>query len=165
MYPDDDWRLKLLVVIVWCLDTLHQGFITHSCYIYLITFYAQPAELGVLVLSLIVRIVDFCSARWLTTRVLLQWMTLVSGIICFLVQCFLVLRVWKRKSTSSRLCSLFPGLGLNNILSGLEYSLRWHLRFFFLLPIIVHPNSEPEEHPHTDHSCAPCHWRVLISLK
>lgn len=123
MYPDDDWRLKLLVVIVWCLDTLHQGFITHSCYIYLITFYAQPAELGVLVLSLIVRIVDFCSARWLTTRILLQWMTLVSGIICFLVQCFLVLRVWKRKSTSSRLCFLFPGLGLNNILS------IWNIHF------------------------------------
>lgn len=45
-------------------------------------------------------------------------MTLVSGIICFLVQCFLVLRVWKRKSTSSRLlCFLCPDLGRNIILS------------------------------------------------
>ena len=33
-YPNDDWTLKLLVFVVWGLDTLHQGFILHSTYKY-----------------------------------------------------------------------------------------------------------------------------------
>lgn len=54
-FPNDDWRLKLLVGAVWCLDTLHQGFITHTCYIYLITNYANPNHLFVVVKSILVR--------------------------------------------------------------------------------------------------------------
>ncbi|KAI5118224.1 hypothetical protein M0805_000720 [Coniferiporia weirii] len=40
-YSNDHWRLKLIVVTAWALDTLHQALITHACYVYLITEYAN----------------------------------------------------------------------------------------------------------------------------
>lgn len=42
------------VAIVWTLDTTHQGLIIHSVYVYLITEYANPAFLNVIVDTLLV---------------------------------------------------------------------------------------------------------------
>lgn len=53
-YPNDDWRVKLLVVVVWLLDTLHQGLISHTCYVYLITNYFNPLHLNTIVKSILV---------------------------------------------------------------------------------------------------------------
>ena len=58
-YNKDDWMLKSLVLTVWSLDTVHQGMITHTLYTYLITEYANPVMLGVIVPSLIVSFVRF----------------------------------------------------------------------------------------------------------
>jgi len=74
-YPKDDYRLKLLVVFVWLLDTVHQALISHTSYTYLVTNYANPAYLGHIVRSLVV-------------------MVQFSAFICLCVQLFLVQRVW-----------------------------------------------------------------------
>ncbi|KLO12346.1 hypothetical protein SCHPADRAFT_905150 [Schizopora paradoxa] len=74
-YSKDDYRLKLLVVLVWLLDTAHQALISHTAYSYLITNYANPVYLGHIVRSLVV-------------------MVQFSAFICLAVQLFLVQRVW-----------------------------------------------------------------------
>ncbi|KAH8109884.1 hypothetical protein DFH11DRAFT_893616 [Phellopilus nigrolimitatus] len=76
MYPKDELWIKILVIVVWVFDSVHQGLITHTCYTYLITNYGNPLFLMHVVKSLVV-------------------MVLFSGIICLLVQSFLVHRVWK----------------------------------------------------------------------
>ncbi|KAL5480184.1 hypothetical protein ACEPAI_1454 [Sanghuangporus weigelae] len=67
-YSNDDWRLKTLVGIVWALDGIHQGMITHAGYIYFITQYGNVAYLSHIEASL-------------------EYMILMSS--------FLVYRVWK----------------------------------------------------------------------
>ncbi|TDL15191.1 hypothetical protein BD410DRAFT_902696 [Rickenella mellea] len=74
-YRTDDWRTKTLVLVVWALDTMHQALITHAAYTYLVTWYGQPAKMAIIVPSLL-------------------WEVVVSAVICFLVQCFLVRRIW-----------------------------------------------------------------------
>ena len=44
------------VAVVWLLDTVHQALITHSVYIYLVTHYADPDELKIVVPTLMVRL-------------------------------------------------------------------------------------------------------------
>ena len=75
-FPRDDWYLKLLVAAVWALDTAHQALITHASYTYLVTHYADPAYL-----------LHITKSLWA--------MVLLSGLICCLVQCFLVWRIWR----------------------------------------------------------------------
>ena len=55
-YPNDDWRVKLLAVLVWMFDTAHQAMITHSCYVYLVSNFADPLFLGSIVKTLLVRL-------------------------------------------------------------------------------------------------------------
>ncbi|TDL15198.1 hypothetical protein BD410DRAFT_796599 [Rickenella mellea] len=74
-YRTDDWRNKTLVLVIWALDTMHQGLITHAAYTYLVTWYGQPEKTSFIVPSL-------------------PWEVVVSAVICFLVQCFLVRRIW-----------------------------------------------------------------------
>ncbi|KAH8105625.1 hypothetical protein DFH11DRAFT_1630024 [Phellopilus nigrolimitatus] len=76
MYPNDNWWFKSLVAGVWILDTIHQGLITHACYIYLVTQYANVPFLSLLEPSL-------------------NYMVLVSAFTCLPVQCYLVYRIWK----------------------------------------------------------------------
>ena len=45
----------LQVIVVWALDTLHQGLIVHSCYAYLVTNYANMLFLLTITPSLSVR--------------------------------------------------------------------------------------------------------------
>ena len=54
-YPNDDWRVKMLAVAVWLLDTTHQAMIVHSCYVYLIQNFANPIILNIIVRTLFVR--------------------------------------------------------------------------------------------------------------
>ncbi|THH07520.1 hypothetical protein EW145_g3324 [Phellinidium pouzarii] len=74
-YPDDPWRLKAHVGLVWILDTVHQGLVIHAGYTYLITQYANPAFLFVIVPTL-------------------EVMVLISALVCVLVQGFLLYRAW-----------------------------------------------------------------------
>ncbi|KLO17950.1 hypothetical protein SCHPADRAFT_139964 [Schizopora paradoxa] len=47
-FPKDPWQMKLLVTVVYLLDTAHQGLITHSVYKYLITNFFNPVHLGLI---------------------------------------------------------------------------------------------------------------------
>ncbi|KAI5118226.1 hypothetical protein M0805_000722 [Coniferiporia weirii] len=72
---DEIW-IKLLVFVVWVLDTAHQGLITQSCYVYLVTQYGNAEYLAVLERSLMV-------------------MVIVTAAICFIVQTFFTVRIWR----------------------------------------------------------------------
>ncbi|KAI5122024.1 hypothetical protein M0805_008015 [Coniferiporia weirii] len=85
-YPKDKWTLKTHVALVWVLDTVHQGLITHACYVYLVTQYGNPAYLFVIVPTL-------------------EVMVLISALVCLLVQGFLVYRVWMLSSKNMILVS------------------------------------------------------------
>lgn len=75
-YKEDSAWIKLLVFLVWGLDTLHQGLITHTAYTYLVTEYGNLLFLGTIVKSLLIEVI-------------------VSGLVVLFVQSFFVLRVWK----------------------------------------------------------------------
>lgn len=75
-YHKDRYTLKLLVFVVWLLDTVHQGLITQSCYAYLISNWGSPVHLATLEQTLII-------------------MVLFTAMICLLVQSFFTLRIWR----------------------------------------------------------------------
>ncbi|EJD07972.1 uncharacterized protein FOMMEDRAFT_16510 [Fomitiporia mediterranea MF3/22] len=75
-FPKDELRLKILVTLVWALDTAHQGLISHSCYLYLVSNYGNPLFLFKIVPTL-------------------EVMVLLSAIVCLLVQSFLLYRVFR----------------------------------------------------------------------
>ncbi|RPD54867.1 hypothetical protein L226DRAFT_261810 [Lentinus tigrinus ALCF2SS1-7] len=45
LYPTDPLILKLMVAVIWFLDTLHTALSMHVCYYYLVTHYFQPERL------------------------------------------------------------------------------------------------------------------------
>ncbi|KAI0750004.1 hypothetical protein C8Q80DRAFT_663083 [Daedaleopsis nitida] len=45
LYPTDPLLLKLMVFVIWCLDTFHTILSMHVCYYYLITNYFDPEKL------------------------------------------------------------------------------------------------------------------------
>lgn len=77
-YKEDSLWIKLLVFVVWALDTTHQGLITHTAYTYLISEYGNLLFLGEIVPTLLIEVI-------------------VSGLVVLFVQSFFVLRVWKCK--------------------------------------------------------------------
>ncbi|KAL5532065.1 hypothetical protein ACEPAF_5629 [Sanghuangporus sanghuang] len=93
-FPKDEWRLKALVVAIWTLDTTHQGLISHSCYAYLVTNYANPTFLYTITSSLSVMVLISVSYFRLRSREI-DLLRDLQGIICFLVQFFLLYRVWR----------------------------------------------------------------------
>ncbi|KAI0065836.1 hypothetical protein BV25DRAFT_1599086 [Artomyces pyxidatus] len=80
-YPADHWLLKTLVCAVLVIETVHQCFITHTVYIYLVTNYYQPAELNVVIWSFIAAV-------------------MLCGVTAVLVQSFLVYTIAKARSTT-----------------------------------------------------------------
>ncbi|KAK0207758.1 hypothetical protein IW262DRAFT_1469096 [Armillaria fumosa] len=52
----DDLRLKVIVILVFLLDTLQQVFVTHTLYEYLVTHYYDPTNLGVVEWSLLAQV-------------------------------------------------------------------------------------------------------------
>ncbi|PAV15923.1 hypothetical protein PNOK_0878100 [Pyrrhoderma noxium] len=74
-YVKDALWLKLFVFLVWALDTVHQALILHAGYVYLITNYANPTFIANIVITL-------------------EVMVVISGLVCLIVQSFLLFRVW-----------------------------------------------------------------------
>ncbi|KAL5522314.1 hypothetical protein ACEPAF_2171 [Sanghuangporus sanghuang] len=94
-YPNDDWRLKTLVGIVWALDGIHQGMITHSGYVYLITQYGNVAYLSHVEASLDLMILmsSFLVYRvWKLSRgnipLIIYLITTVIAAFCFITAYF-----------------------------------------------------------------------------
>lgn len=80
-HQTDNWPTKLLVASVMIFDTVHQALITHTVYTYSITYWGNPAQLGLLVWSLLVEV-------------------LFNGLTAVLVQSFLTMRVWRLSNRS-----------------------------------------------------------------
>ncbi|KAE9404450.1 hypothetical protein BT96DRAFT_973115 [Gymnopus androsaceus JB14] len=75
-YPGDLWYIKLLVAVVWVFDSVHQALISHTVYFYVITNFDNAEEQNNLVWSILLEV-------------------LFNGMIGFMVQSFLTMRVWK----------------------------------------------------------------------
>ncbi|KAJ3734247.1 hypothetical protein DFJ43DRAFT_153309 [Lentinula guzmanii] len=75
-HHEDRWILRGLVVAVLIFDLIHQILITHTGWVYLVSFSQQPAKLGTVIWSLLAEV-------------------LFNGLTAFCVQCFLTYRIWK----------------------------------------------------------------------
>ncbi|KIK64104.1 hypothetical protein GYMLUDRAFT_431980 [Collybiopsis luxurians FD-317 M1] len=76
MHQKDRWPLRFLVGAVMICDTIHQAFIAHTVYSYLVTNFGNQPNLGNTVWSLLAEV-------------------LVNGFTTVLVQSFLAYRVWQ----------------------------------------------------------------------
>lgn len=95
-------------------------------------------------------------------------MVLVSGIICLIVQSFLVLRVWKRESSILRVFSLSPNRSLA-VFSPKSNCSADEITFFspfvpsfVLLETVEQTNSEPQEHCDGSDPYDARRWRVHL---
>ncbi|KAF9050854.1 hypothetical protein BDZ89DRAFT_593971 [Hymenopellis radicata] len=75
-YPKDPWYLKLLVATTIFFDTVHQAFITHTMYHYLIVKFYEPTALTEIIWSVILE-------------------SIPTGVTGSLVQCFYTVRVFR----------------------------------------------------------------------
>ncbi|KAJ3998939.1 hypothetical protein F5050DRAFT_1104613 [Lentinula boryana] len=75
-HHEDRWVLRVLVVAVLLFDLIHQILITHTGWVYLVSFSQQPAKLETVIWSLLAEV-------------------LFNGLTAFCVQCFLTYRIWK----------------------------------------------------------------------
>ncbi|KAJ7139644.1 hypothetical protein C8R44DRAFT_765035 [Mycena epipterygia] len=98
----DHLALKLLVLFVWILDTVHQALISHVIYNYLVQNFANPLYLFYNEWSLDIQ-------------------SLFETLICFTVQCFFLLRIW-RLSNGKYILVIIPALPiLGGFALGLVY--------------------------------------------
>jgi len=74
-YSEDPSYLKVLVAVIWGLDTAHQALITHTAYTYLVKHFGQPLFLGQMVNSLVIEV-------------------FFNGFVTAIVQSFFARRVW-----------------------------------------------------------------------
>ncbi|KAI0058802.1 hypothetical protein BV25DRAFT_1205103 [Artomyces pyxidatus] len=72
-YPKDRWQLKLLVSVVWLLETVHEAFISHAVYWMLVVQYDHPESLNYVPWSIIV---------------------FVNGLLALIVQSFFIYRIY-----------------------------------------------------------------------
>lgn len=104
-YPDDTWRLKLLVLTVWVSESLHQSLITHAVYTYLITNYNNPMVLNDVLWSLIVQVA-------------------LVGLNALLVQSFYTLRIWNLSENNAWISVLVAVLVLGEFGSIVAYTFK-----------------------------------------
>ncbi|KAK0440504.1 hypothetical protein EV421DRAFT_1815396 [Armillaria borealis] len=79
-YIDRYWRLdtlgfRMLVLATFAMDTLHEILICHTIYIYLVSNFANPTQLGIIEWSILVEVI-------------------ASACVAFMVQSFFTYRVW-----------------------------------------------------------------------
>ncbi|KAJ3743396.1 hypothetical protein DFH05DRAFT_1495820 [Lentinula detonsa] len=86
-YPGDLWYIKCLVAIVWLFDSIHQALISHTVYFYVVTNFNNVSEQANLVWSILLEV-------------------LFNGLIGFVVQSFLTMRVWKMSNQNKPLTVL-----------------------------------------------------------
>ncbi|KAL5512645.1 hypothetical protein ACEPAG_2911 [Sanghuangporus baumii] len=104
-YPDDALWLKALVAVVWTLDTVHQGLITHCVYKYLITEYGNLAFLDTIVETLLVEIY-------------------FEALVVLLVQAFFILRVWRLSEKNIPLAVILVALALSSFALSLVFTIK-----------------------------------------
>ncbi|VDC05156.1 unnamed protein product [Peniophora sp. CBMAI 1063] len=102
-YPDDPVYMKLLVFVIWALDTLHQALVSHGVYIYLITNFANLAILNTVVWSVLAEVV-------------------VNALTAFIVQLFLTYRVYKLSQKNYWLTIPCVCLSLGQFIGFMVYS-------------------------------------------
>jgi hypothetical protein len=112
LHQNDNWSLKGLVTAVMVFDSMHELLIAHSLYVYTITNWGNPEELGIIVWSLIVEV-------------------LFNGLTALLVQSFLAMRVWKLSNRNKLLTGVVGILVLAEFSCVVAYTvLTLHLQTF-----------------------------------
>ncbi|KIK28346.1 hypothetical protein PISMIDRAFT_674077 [Pisolithus microcarpus 441] len=79
MHYEDGLAMKVLVSVIWILDTLHISFVCHILYYYLITNYGVPTSLDYIIWSLPASV-------------------LVNVFVVSIVQCFFARQIYRRMS-------------------------------------------------------------------
>ncbi|KAJ7688394.1 hypothetical protein B0H17DRAFT_656365 [Mycena rosella] len=100
----DVWYIKALIGLVFVFDSIHQALISHTVYWYVITNYNHPEVLVNLV----------C--------ILLE--VLFNGLIGFVVQCFLTMRVWRLSSKNIPLTAVTASLVLANFGCSVAFTIQ-----------------------------------------
>ncbi|KAL5482979.1 hypothetical protein ACEPAI_9574 [Sanghuangporus weigelae] len=106
-YPDDAPWMKSLVAVVWTLDTVHQGLITHSVYKYLITEYGNLVYLNTIVETLLVEIY-------------------FEALVVLLVQAFFILRVWRLSEKNIPLAVILVALSISSFALSVVFTVKGH---------------------------------------
>jgi len=104
-FPDDSQPIKVIVVFVWVLDTVHQALVSHCVYTYIITHFAQVEYLDHVVWSLIAEV-------------------LVNGAIAIVVQSFYIYRIWRVSGRNTVLITPILVLTLGEFGSVLAYTVK-----------------------------------------
>lgn len=93
-YPSDTSSLKLLVALIWVMDTLHVSLMCHALYYYLVTSFGDPANLGTGVWSLFTSLgLNLCMAVLVQTYFAFRICHLTRSKIRWWLTCFIMLFV------------------------------------------------------------------------
>ncbi|KAJ7638495.1 hypothetical protein FB45DRAFT_903044 [Roridomyces roridus] len=103
--PTDVWYIKVLVAVVFVFDSVHQVLISHTVYWYVITNYSHPQELSRLVWSILLEV-------------------LFNGLIGFIVQSFLTMRVWRLSNRNIPLTVLTASLVLAEFACSVVFTIQ-----------------------------------------
>ncbi|KAK0497964.1 hypothetical protein EDD18DRAFT_1461917 [Armillaria luteobubalina] len=148
---------KVIVTAVCFIDTLHQIFITHALYIYLVKGFSDPAIMMRLLWSFLSQIL----------------LAALQGLLC---QGFFTWRVWVVSQKNKVLCAIIAALVVGNFVVALYYFGRsvhfkslaelWQLKDIAELLVIgysaniVRVQQDPRRHPNTSivyHRVSPFH--------
>ncbi|KAJ8692915.1 hypothetical protein PTI98_010181 [Pleurotus ostreatus] len=102
-YPKDPFRLKLLVSVLWMLDTLHVAFMGHALYYYLIISYGVPLQLEEGTFSLFVRVASSYDGL-LSISSDGQASIAINVLMALAVQWFFSVRIFQLRSGKITLC-------------------------------------------------------------
>ncbi|KAF9451746.1 hypothetical protein P691DRAFT_662638, partial [Macrolepiota fuliginosa MF-IS2] len=99
----DVWYIKYLVGFVWIFDTIHQCLICHTVYFYVISNFNNPTVLTDMVWSILLEV-------------------LFNGLVGFLVQAFLTLRVWRLSNNNPFITGAIVSVSMLSIRSSAPHS-------------------------------------------
>jgi len=117
-YPRDLPQLKVLVFVVWGLDTVHQVLISHAVYIYSVKNFANPAILGEVVWSVLAEVV-------------------INALTSLIVQYFFVYRIWRLSNANYLLTVPVAVLSLGQFLGFVVYCVKAYGGHFTTFPQIL----------------------------
>ncbi|KAJ4490594.1 hypothetical protein J3R30DRAFT_108755 [Lentinula aciculospora] len=129
-YTQDTFRLKLLVVFIFALDTAHQVMLSHLIYIYLVSNFGNVEFLGVVTWSMIVMVLlsaliavtiqlFMCWRIWILSNKNVYWIT---PIIIIVVASFVITIVYFEKSWSLRTWTKLANLSnISRAVNGLNF--------------------------------------------
>ncbi|KAH8113594.1 hypothetical protein DFH11DRAFT_310110 [Phellopilus nigrolimitatus] len=119
-YVNDGLFLRLYVLAIWLLDTIHQALIIATAYYYFVTHYSDPSYLKKL-------------------DVTIPWSVVCSSFVCIMVQAMFVRRIWYLSYKKVVLCAVLILLIVAQFVTQMVYfGLSVHFALFSGLGDIIY---------------------------